>query len=169
MSRKDKVLEVANFLTKNPKATGRQVAKNFKVALSYAYVLMSKARAIKKEADEVVKEAEGGVAIPTIVGNKVMIGRGEWKPKLRMHESLELLESFDKISHPAHTGDLVNHPPHYKVGGIETIDFIEAKGLDYHLGNVIKYISRANHKGSKLENLKKAQWYLSRAIDNESK
>jgi hypothetical protein len=129
MSNKDtKVLEVANFLTKNPKATGKVVAKKFKVTLSYAYVLMFKARAIKKEADEVVAE----------------------------------------VSHPVHTGDLVNHPPHYKVGGIETIDFIEAKSLDYHLGNVVKYITRADHKGSKLDDLKKAQWYLNRAVENES-
>ena len=162
MSNKDtKVLEVANFLTKNPKATGKVVAKKFKVALSYAYVLMSKARAIKKEADEVAKEAEGGIAIPTIVGNKVMIGRGEWRPKIRMQGS-----QGAEISNPDHTGDLVNHPPHYKVGGIETIDFIEAKGLGYHLGNVVKYISRADQKGDKLENLEKAQWYLNRAINN---
>lgn len=62
--------------------------------------------------------------------------------------------------------DVVNHPPHYKTGGIETIDFIEAKELGYHLGNVIKYVSRAKHKGNELEDLKKAQWYLERAIMN---
>ena len=60
--------------------------------------------------------------------------------------------------------DMVNHPPHYKAGGIETIDFIEAKGLGYHLGNVVKYVSRADLKGAKLEDLKKAQWYLNRAV-----
>jgi DNA-binding CsgD family transcriptional regulator len=60
--------------------------------------------------------------------------------------------------------DLVNHPPHYKAGGIETIDFIEAKQLGYHLGNVVKYISRAQHKGG-MEDLLKAQWYLNRAIE----
>jgi hypothetical protein len=60
--------------------------------------------------------------------------------------------------------DNVNHPPHYKTGGIETIDFIEAKELGYHLGNVIKYVTRAKHKGAELEDLKKAQWYLERAI-----
>ena len=65
--------------------------------------------------------------------------------------------------------DKVNSPSHYKVGGIETIDFIEAKGLDYHLGNVVKYISRAEHKDDKLENLKKAQWYLNRAVAKLSK
>lgn len=67
--------------------------------------------------------------------------------------------------------DPVNSPSHYTVGGIETIDFIEAKGLekDYYLGNAIKYISRANYKGKRLEDLKKAQYYLNRAIENEEK
>lgn len=65
--------------------------------------------------------------------------------------------------------DNVNSPAHYKAGGIETIDFIEAKGLGYNLGNVIKYVSRADHKGKKLEDLKKAQWYLNREITNMEK
>ena len=65
---------------------------------------------------------------------------------------------------PKPTVDLINHPPHYTAGGIETIDFIEAKNLGYNLGNVVKYITRADHKGNKLEDLEKAQWYLNRAI-----
>jgi hypothetical protein len=60
--------------------------------------------------------------------------------------------------------DTVNHPAHYKVGGIETIDFIDAKQFGYNLGNVIKYVSRADHKDNKVEDLKKAQWYLNREI-----
>jgi len=63
-----------------------------------------------------------------------------------------------------HHTDMVNHPPHYKMGGIETIDFIEAKGFGYNLGNVVKYISRADHKGSHYEDLLKARWYLNREI-----
>lgn len=62
--------------------------------------------------------------------------------------------------------DMVNHPPHYKAGGVETIDFIEAKKLNYNLGNVVKYISRHDLKGDRLENLRKAQWYLDREINN---
>ena len=65
--------------------------------------------------------------------------------------------------------DMVNSPPHYTTGGIETIDFIEAKELNYHLGNVVKYITRSGHKGDKLKDLEKAQWYLNRAIDNLKK
>ncbi len=64
--------------------------------------------------------------------------------------------------------DMVNHPPHYKTGGIETIDIIEAKltreGFRaYCVGNVIKYITRAEHKGGD-EDLRKAEWYLKRLL-----
>jgi hypothetical protein len=64
---------------------------------------------------------------------------------------------------------MVNHPPHYTAGGIETIDFIEAKKLGYNLGNVVKYITRSDLKGNRLENLQKAQWYLNREINNITK
>jgi hypothetical protein len=62
--------------------------------------------------------------------------------------------------------DVVNHPDHYTDGGIETIDFIEAKKLPYHLGNAVKYISRAGKKDPKktVEDLKKAVWYINRYI-----
>lgn len=60
--------------------------------------------------------------------------------------------------------DLINNPPHYRVGGVETIDFIEAKDLNYRLGNVVKYVSRAGKKGDPLQDLEKAAWYLQREI-----
>jgi hypothetical protein len=60
---------------------------------------------------------------------------------------------------------MVNNPAHYKVGGIETIDFIEAKGLSYNLGNVVKYVTRAGYKGNRKEDLEKARWYLTREIE----
>jgi len=65
--------------------------------------------------------------------------------------------------------DMVNSPPHYTKGGIDTIDFIEAKKLGYNLGNVIKYVTRSEHKGDTLEDLEKAQWYLNREINNLKK
>lgn len=74
-----------------------------------------------------------------------------------------------KVKSTIISSDPVNHPSHYTTGGIETIDFIEAKELDYNLGNVIKYITRADKKGKKLEDLKKAQWYLNRAVSNLEK
>lgn len=65
--------------------------------------------------------------------------------------------------------DNVNSPTHYRAGGIETIDFIEAKKLGYNLGNVVKYVSRADYKGRLIEDLKKAEWYLKREIANMEK
>lgn len=63
--------------------------------------------------------------------------------------------------------DPVNHPAHYCDGGIETLDFIIAKKLDFFLGQVCKYISRAGKKdpSKELEDLKKAQFYLNRKIE----
>ena len=66
--------------------------------------------------------------------------------------------------------DTVNHPPHYKVGGIETIDYMKAKSSTEefrgHLRlTAIKYLSRTGYKGDALEDLKKAQWYLNKLIE----
>lgn len=63
--------------------------------------------------------------------------------------------------------DIVNHPSHYNTGGIETLDYIKAKISDYPsyaVGNIIKYISRFEHKNG-LEDLKKAQFYLNDLIE----
>lgn len=62
--------------------------------------------------------------------------------------------------------DKVNHPKHYTYGKYEVIDVLEDWGLDkeFCLGNTVKYIARAKHKGNELEDLRKAQWYLNRKI-----
>ena len=58
----------------------------------------------------------------------------------------------------------VNHPSHYNKG-IETIDYIESWNMDFNIGNVIKYVTRAGYKDNKLEDLEKAKWYLEREIN----
>jgi hypothetical protein len=64
------------------------------------------------------------------------------------------------------TDEVVNHPAHY--GGAdnpyEVIKVIEAWGLGFCLGNTVKYIARADHKAHRLEDLRKARWYLDREI-----
>jgi hypothetical protein len=85
---------------------------------------------------------------------------------LPLEAEVTFIPAFLRENLPQDQVDAVNHPPHYLMGGIETIDFIEAKGLGYNLGNVVKYITRADHKGDKLQDLEKARWYLDRAIDN---
>lgn len=69
-------------------------------------------------------------------------------------------------------GDPVNHPPHYNRGKFEVIDVVEQFVRDFpghmasNLGEVLKYIARAPYKGATLEDLKKAQWYMNRAVGN---
>lgn len=70
---------------------------------------------------------------------------------------------------PDSISNAIDHPSHYNRGKIEVIDFIEDQGLSFHLGNVIKYIARAGSKGDKLEDLKKARWYLDRYINEVMK
>lgn len=61
----------------------------------------------------------------------------------------------------------IDHPSHYHAAsGVEVIDAIEAWGLGFSLGNAVKYIARAGHKDDRAQDLKKARWYLDRAIAN---
>ena len=67
--------------------------------------------------------------------------------------------------------NLVNHPPHYKEGEIECIDYLEdslgKEGFAFYIeGNIKKYVHRWRHKGG-VEDLKKAKWYLDRLISRE--
>ena len=68
--------------------------------------------------------------------------------------------------------DVVNHPNHYAEGwsnGAEVIDITE--NLNFNRGNAVKYIARAGKKDSakELEDLRKAEWYLSREIERFTK
>ena len=65
--------------------------------------------------------------------------------------------------------DMVNHPPHYVGHGIEPIEFIESHNLNFCLGSAVKYIARAPYKGTELEDLKKAEWFLEREIKKHDK
>ena len=135
-----KAKKVIAYIQANPSASYAVVAKKFKMSPSYVYKLSKDVKPLTKSS---IKE-------------EVM--------SLSVANRIKLLQ-MAKL----HTEDNVNHPPHYTVGGIETIDFIEAKSLGYNLGNVIKYVTRADYKGNKLEDLKKALWYLNREVSKLSK
>lgn len=76
----------------------------------------------------------------------------------------KLSETFTKLA----SHESVDHPPHY--GGdtkYEVIKVLEAWNLDFHLGNVVKYVARAGKKdkSKELQDLEKALWYLERKIE----
>jgi hypothetical protein len=134
--------KMREYFTANPTATPSEVAKKFKTTYQIAY--MAKKGMNQVEVEDMATRFQGR-------------REQRWK-------TLELLGSDTPITMEEPQADPVNHPAHYKVGGMETIDFIEAKGLTYHLGNAVKYISRADHKGNRKQDLEKAKWYLERAI-----
>lgn len=63
--------------------------------------------------------------------------------------------------------EAVNHPSHYTYGSIETINMIESCGWLPHFcaGNALKYLTRHEHKGKKIEDLEKADWYITKLIE----
>ena len=80
-------------------------------------------------------------------------------------------EDYQKYANPKPSADVIKLPAHYRHSKIETIDRIEATVAGYQdpvmaglIWQVCKYVDRAPHKGSSLEDLKKAKQYLSRAI-----
>ena len=76
-------------------------------------------------------------------------------------KNVDLQKAANEVTH-----DNVSHPAHYTSGQIEVIDFIEDKELGFHLGNAVKYISRAGRKDADrtIEDLQKAVWYINRQI-----
>lgn len=62
--------------------------------------------------------------------------------------------------------DAVNHPSHYTHMPVEAIDITEH--FNFCMGNALKYIIRADHKGNPIEDLKKAAWYINREIERRS-
>jgi len=58
-------------------------------------------------------------------------------------------------------------PSYYRRGNVQVWDFIRDQGLSFHLGNAIKYICRAGHKDSRVQDLRKAIHYLQNELENE--
>ena len=138
VTQKDKILKYAVTF---PKAKPAQIAKHVNCSVAAVYTTLSAWR--KRNAN--VKVAEKNLT-------QLFVNAQQMKTALAVTSNTSI-------------NDAVNHPAHYKMGGIETIDFIEAKKLGYNLGNVVKYISRADHKGLRKQDLEKAMWYLKREID----
>jgi hypothetical protein len=77
--------------------------------------------------------------------------------------------SSEPTRQPHKPGTAVDHPRHYNMGKIEVIDAIEAWQLGFCLGNAVKYIARAEHKGTEIQDLEKAAWYLGRQIETRKR
>lgn len=118
---------------------------------------LSKTKPKKKESPKKVNE------------NAPVISKTETTESYITADSVKDLYDVTTDKKPNRITNAIDHPSHYNRGKIEVIDFIEDQQLPYHLGNVVKYVARAGYKGDKLEDLKKARWYLDRYINEVMK
>jgi hypothetical protein len=139
-----KSAQIRKYVAAHPTAKARQVADALGLKSAYVSSVMWAA----KQKAKPVKVPKKTINLPKV---------GDTVGGLVLSEPMQV-EMFEPKPDP------VNHPAHYKYGGIETIDFIEAKELGYNLGNVVKYLTRADHKGNRKQDLEKAKWYLEREL-----
>lgn len=139
---------IRDYFTKYPNKTVSEVAKAMGVRYQIAYM-------VKRGMDKGLKTA------PKQNWKVVHISTSDTSIEEAMEQELPITMEEPKA-------DPVNHPAHYKYGGIETIDFIEAKKLNYNMGNAVKYITRADHKGNRKQDLEKAIWYLKRELSHNT-
>ena len=171
--KKTKAAKIRSFIAANPNATARYIADQLGFPIQSVYNVKHKLRNPTKKPVENVQKFMGVTMatedIPKLTDEQALrLAENLNKPKMRMLSVSTSNKSIKPlIMEYTPPADPVNNPDHYTDGGIETIDYIEAKGLGYHLGNAVKYISRAGKKGTNqgLEDLRKAQWYLARAIE----
>lgn len=140
--------KVRRFLAANPNAKAKYVAEQLGVKISLVYAV--KYKKTNKVSPAVPKAKP--VNIDAVHNNE------KWSP---------LMAATSSVSAKP---DLVNHPPHYKEGGIETIDFIQAKltrdeFIGYLKGNALKYASRIGKKGDPDIDAGKMAWYAMKLRD----
>jgi len=173
MARKktSKTAKVRAFIAAKPDIANPIVAKKFGVTPQYVSVLRGELkRGNKAKKKPAKKTGKKGLYEAVEVSPQNRQTRHTRQVTLDPNSPLNWkwvdLPAEAEIPQTDKKPDLVNSPPHYTAGGIETIDFIEAKDFNYRLGNVIKYVSRAGKKvdGDPITDLEKAKWYLDREI-----
>ena len=94
-------------------------------------------------------------------GGRHCAGHAEMNLLLRARRATPLSTAVPARPEP----NTVDHPAHYNHGTIEAIAVIEDWSLNFNMGNALKYLARADHKGTPEADLKKAIWYLQRELD----
>ena len=137
--------KVRAFLKANPKAKPATVAKDLGIAVSVVHSTMWRDKKFGTPKRTYTRKAKRNWDTVSVTSSDTPLLITMEEPKI----------------------DVVNHPPHYKVGGIEVIDFIKAKLTPeefrgYLKGNVLKYTSRAGHKDDVAQDIGKLVWYANK-------
>jgi hypothetical protein len=153
-----KTQKIRNYMKDHPEAKAKEIAEAIGTKINYVYTIMHNERKKLKASatpDPLVKVQGVTMSLSDKTNltddqmRRVVIN--SMKDKARMQRSI----------------DDVNQPPHYKIGGIETIDIIKAKLTPdefrgYLKGNVVKYLTRAGHKDDAGKDVDKMVWYATK-------
>jgi len=162
--KRTKTQRINALLASNPELTVKEVAKRLGVTANLVHQVKWQTKKNSEFVSKVFAKAKKPSRIVEEVTEMKKVLDELDKTKEEEKANSLVNDWFDR-AYENYQADLVNHPAHYKAGGIETIDFIEAKDLNYRLGNVVKYVSRAGKKDSDpIQDLEKAAWYLQREI-----
>ena len=156
----DKVRMIAQALHNGQKPDVKALTAQFKCTDKYVYMLIAQAR----QMTGITKTPSKGGTQSKPMSNRKL--RMQDSPSARIYNQAVLEERHAAlpITMEEPKASTVNHPPHYTVGGIETIDYIQAKLTPdefrgYLKGNIIKYTSRAQYKDYPEEDIDKMVWY----------
>jgi len=156
--------KLREFILMNPTISAKFIAEKFHAELQTVYNIRYHLKKKLAEKGQVLERAENSSTTPTPDVVSKPIKRieqllNEWNPS-----------KIPPTPEPAITfvqPDPVNHPAHYTHGGIETIDFIQAKLTPeefrgYLKGNILKYGSRIGHKENDMQDAGKLAWYTNK-------
>lgn len=161
-----RAVKVREFILMNPTADAKTIADKFHMELQTVYNIRYHLKKKLAEKGQVLERAESSSKTPTPDAQSKPIKRieqllNEWNPP-KIPETPET-QRVIMVVQP----DPVNHPAHYTHGGIETIDFIQAKLTPeefrgYLKGNILKYGSRIGHKENDMQDAGKLAWYTNK-------
>lgn len=154
--------KIRAFLKLHPNAKSATVAKDLGIPVSVVHSTKWRDKKLGAPKRKYTRQAKASEVVQTIP-------EGTWKTVAVTLSNTpfesRVMEMPITMEEP--NVDVVNHPPHYKVGGIEVIDFIQAKLTPeefrgYLKGNVLKYTSRAGHKDDAGQDIGKLVWYATK-------
>jgi hypothetical protein len=157
-----RAVKVREFILMNPSVDAKTIADKFHTELQTVYNIRYHLKKKLAEKGQVLERAENSSATPTPDVQSKPIKRieqllNEWNPpKIPETPAITFVQP-----------DPINHPAHYTHGGIETIDFIQAKLTPeefrgYLKGNILKYGSRIGHKENDMQDAGKLAWYTNK-------
>ena len=160
MKRLNKSQKIRAYIAKHPQAKAKEIANAVDVTQEYVHQVVYKMKKEAKSKKVTLNSQQVAVAKDAGITPERMaeLVKQHSRPKRRMQSA----EPRDIVA--THHTDMVNHPPHYTnhPSGVECIQITEH--MNFCLGNAIKYIWRADLKGSTIEDLEKAVFYVQKEI-----